>query len=206
MTPREALKLKLVAWPLVTLAVLQIAFGSYPVYPFIHWTMFAFKEPDELSTAISRDVVLAVNEQGETRNLNFNHLFGAVPGSGGAAKAVEKSYLRRLRAGDAHAALELAALAHDELAFDGIVRIVVENRHWKIDETQLAWTAQVTRVFHHPLQGQGNHLLPHRAKLGRFHGQPCSVRSRLGLQATSTMRPAGLAYTASSLAFGMCGF
>ena len=81
----------MVAWPLVTLAVLQIAFGSYPVYPFIHWTMFAFKEPDELSTAISRDVVLAVDEQGETRNLNFNHLFGAVRGAEAPPKPLKRA-------------------------------------------------------------------------------------------------------------------
>ncbi|MBF8256227.1 MAG: hypothetical protein HW375_1134 [Anaerolineales bacterium] len=133
MTMGHSFKLRLVTWSVVGLAVLQLVFGRYDYYPFIHWTMFAFKERPNPRLVVSRVVVLGVDSRQETHVLNLTKLFGAVPGSGGPAKSVAKRYLNRLRRGDVQAASDLARLARDLLGIEGVVIIRVETWTWDID-------------------------------------------------------------------------
>lgn len=129
----RTLKLRIISWSVVGLALFQVVFGRYDFYPFIHWTMFANKPHKTLPTNYKETVLVGIGQSGQEAVIKFPKLFNSIPGGSGAAKSVADRYAKRLRKGDATAAQTVADLVGASLKTGPIAAIRVEEWVWQVD-------------------------------------------------------------------------
>jgi hypothetical protein len=133
MTIAAKTKLRIITVSVIGLALLQLFVGRYDFYPFIHWTMFAFKEHKLPSSTVKETVVFAITADGQAHEIKISKLFGAIPSSGGTGKAISERYIKWLRQGNQSAAHELARRAEEDFGIGPITAFRVESWIWNID-------------------------------------------------------------------------
>lgn len=133
MTDQTKLKLRLVMASVIGLALVHLLAGRYEFYPLIRWTMFATKHHHEIKSVITETVVIAIDGNGQEHIVHLKSLFGAIPGSSGAAKSVSKRYINRLHKSDPGMANRLAAVIESRLSIQNIVALRVEEWRWDVD-------------------------------------------------------------------------